>query len=303
MTRSAIIAAFALTLSSLWPCDSALASSQEPATPGALFPHEWIGNIDETGFREPSGICYHPQRGTLFVVGDEGDVGELQTDGSWVKKKRLRRGDFEGITCDPSSGLLYVAVERAEAILEMDPETLEVTRAFSIPRVHEGKTLLKSGGQGLEAITFVPDPKHPEGGTFYVSNQSYSLDDPEDISALFEVQLGLRSGTREVRIIRYFRPGVIDLSGLYYDAATDHIFVISDATNAIFEYSRTHQLLHAWAFPGDDQEGIAVDGEGYLYIAQDSGGIIKIRWLRETNVAERDVGQHQKTPDEGEAHR
>jgi len=39
------------------------------------------------------------------------------------------------------------------------------------------------------------------------------------------------------------------------------------------------QILKQYAFIGDDQEGITLDDEGYLYIAQDSGGIIKIRYL------------------------
>ena len=39
------------------------------------------------------------------------------------------------------------------------------------------------------------------------------------------------------------------------------------------------QILKQYAFIGDNQEGITLDDEGYLYIAQDSGGIIKIRYL------------------------
>jgi len=38
---------------------------------------------------------------------------------------------------------------------------------------------------------------------------------------------------------------------------------------------RDGALLHARPMPGKDQEGIAVDPDGNLYIAQDSGQIIK----------------------------
>ena len=48
-----------------------------------------------------------------------------------------------------------------------------------------------------------------------------------------------------------------------------------------FEITRVGEILSAYAFPGNDQEGITVDGEGFLYIAQDSGGIIKLKWDRE----------------------
>ena len=39
-------------------------------------------------------------------------------------------------------------------------------------------------------------------------------------------------------------------------------------------------MLASYAFPGDNQEGIAVDPAGFVYYAQDSGGIIKMKWLK-----------------------
>ena len=54
-----------------------------------VFPHDWVGNIDEVGLEEPSGICFHFSRGTLFVVGDEGHVYEIDTNGKLLKQKRL----------------------------------------------------------------------------------------------------------------------------------------------------------------------------------------------------------------------
>ena len=75
----------------------------------------------------------------------------MKTDGKVLRTTRLRHNDLEGITHDPSSGLLYVAVEGAEDILELDPDTLAVLRTFSIPRKLNGKTVLKKGGGGIEA--------------------------------------------------------------------------------------------------------------------------------------------------------
>ena len=245
-----------------------------------VFPNEWVGNIDKIEFNEPSGICWHSKRETLFIVGDEGDICEIKTDGSLVKQKHIRDADFEGVTHDPSTGLLYVAIEGAESIIEIHPETFEVSREFSIPRDFEGKTLLAAGKEGIEAITFIPDADHKEGGVFYVANQAFTLSDEQDISAVFQVELPLRSRAGKARITGYFTPGVIDLSGLHYDSTADIILVISDATNTILEYSRQHELLSIHAFPGDNQEGITVDSDGFIYIAQDSGGIIKLKWLR-----------------------
>jgi len=287
--KAAIAPTFWQVLVVLWLLVPAGCSSPKGLQKGYLdvvFPNQWKGDIDPITFTEPSGICWHPGRGTLFVIGDEGDICELKTDGSLVKYKHLRddNNDFEGITCDPSSGLLYVAVEGAEAIVEVDPESFDIRREFSIPRDFQSKTVMQEGANGFEGITFMPDPAHPQGGTFYVANQSFVLDDEDDISAIFQVELPLRSGTGQPRILSCFEPGVIDLAGMHFDPVTGHILVASDATNMLFEYSPGWELVDFYAFPGDNQEGITVDSEGFIYIAQDTGGIIKLKWLRPTTA-------------------
>lgn len=244
------------------------------------FPNKYVGDIDQIGFNEPSGICWHSSRKTLFVVGDEGDICEIKADGALVGQKHILDADLEGITHDPATGLLYVVIEEEEIVLEIRPDTFEMLREFSIPRDFQGKTLLNAGGEGIEGITFVPDSRHPEGGVFYVANQAFTLDDEQDISAVFRVELPLRSKTAEPRIVDYFAPGIIDLSGLHYDVETNHLLVVSDAANILLEYSLRHELLSVQAFPGDNQEGIAVDPDGFIYIAQDTGGILKLQWLR-----------------------
>ncbi len=278
ISRSRIVKRSALFLAILIAGCSAM-SQPRPVSPSIVFPFEWVGNIDKVKFNEPSGICWHSQRNTLFVVGDEGDVCEIKTDGTLVKQKRIRHADFEGITHDPSTGLLYIAVEEEELIIELDPDTFAVLREFSLPRTLGGRTVMKAGGQGVEALTFVPDATHPEGGTFCVGNQSFSLVNEQDMSAVFVVELPLRSKTGRPKLISHFKPGVVDISGLYCDVADGHIFVISDLCNIILEYSSSFELLHEYAFPGDNQEGITVDDAGFMYIAQDSGGIIKLKWL------------------------
>lgn len=238
-------------------------------------------NIDRVGFPEPSGICFHTLRGTLFVVGDKGDVAELKTDGTLLKQTRLAQHDLEGITHDPASGRLYVAVEGADNILELDPETLAVRRTFSIARKFQGRTVLKKGGGGLEGIAFVPDPAHPEGGTFYVGNQNPDPHSPDDLSAVFEVEVPLQTGSQakdHAKILRYFDAGIDDISDLHYDRASDRLFVISDKADKLVAVSRAGRRLHVWDLPGRHQEGITLDSQGNIYIAQDSGGILKLPW-------------------------
>jgi len=252
-----------------------------PADPLAiLYPYEWVANIDKVEFNEPSGAVYHSARRTLFVVGDNGDLCEIQTDGVLVKQKHIGSFDLEGITVDPRTGLLYLAAEGADRILEMDPDSFITRREFPIERQHQGETVIAAGGQGIEGITFVPQEQHPEGGTFYVANQSFDLGNEADLSAVFELAVPLVTSTAAVdsaRIVRFFEFGVTDLSGLHYSQAEKSLYVITDSHNALLKVTLSGDVQNAYAFPGAAQEGIALDESGFLYIAQDIGGVIKLR--------------------------
>jgi uncharacterized protein YjiK len=236
-------------------------------------------NIDQQRFVEPSGICFHPLRKTLFVVSDEGEIAEIKTDGTPVFNLKIP-GDLEGITVNPQSGLLYIVKEGDDIILEFDPDEREVKRIFPINREFQGNAnfLQKQKGydQGIESIAFVSDKDHPEGGTFYAGNQW-------DPPCIIEILVPLRSSraeTAEARIIRVLPFKMDDPAGMYYDSKTGHLNVVSDAYNILVEITLEGKLVREYAFLGDNQEGIARDDEGYLYIAQGEGGIIKVKDLR-----------------------
>jgi len=247
-----------------------------------VLPYEWVGDIDKSELVEPSGIVYDARRRTLFVVSDEGFLCEMETDGTKVQMQKIRDADFEGITQDPATGFLYLAIEGEERILEVDPDDFAVLREFELERYLRGEVVFKPGGQGIEGITFVPNPQHPEGGTFYVANQSFSLKPDGERSLIAEVELPLRTSNEKIasgRILRTFSLGVIDLSAITYNHKTGTMLVVSDSTNTLYEIDTDGNILLARAFTGADQEGIALDDEGFMYIAQDSGGVIKIRPL------------------------
>ncbi len=243
------------------------------------LPYTWVGNISKTTIAEPSGVTYHPIRRTLFVVDDGGHIHEIRPDGTVIQTKTLQARDLEGITTHPTTGWLYAAVEDEEAILEINPQTLTVRREFKINRTFEGNSLLKKGGMGIEAITFVPDTLHPEGGTFWIGNQSFSRKPDGELSIICEVVAPLLTSDAaeaEANIIRFFEMEFMDISGLAYNTKADSLVLISDTTNLFVELKRDGTLLHRYLLPGDDQEGITLDGLGYMYIAQESGQIIKM---------------------------
>jgi uncharacterized protein YjiK len=213
------------------------------------------------------------------VIGDEGDIAELQLDGDLVKQAKIKKNDFEGITYDPATGLLYAVIESNAGTLEINPEDFSVIREFAIEPVFGERKILVEDKNKVEAITFVPEADHPEGGQFYLSNQSTGLN-RETESVVFVVDAPLRSGLGDKlvgQITGYFTVPVTDLADLHYDPVTDHLYLISDETNTFFRITKTGTVVNSYALPGENQEGLTVDHEGFLYIAQDSGGIIRLK--------------------------
>ncbi len=262
--------------------------SLEKKSTTIAFPYEWLGppgfggNIDQQGIIEPSGICFHPFRKTLCVVSDEGELFEIETDGTPVFNVKFPEDfDLEDVTVHPQTGLLYLVREGEDVVLEFDLDRKEVVRIFPINREYNGNPefLEKTTDEydnGIESITFVPDENHPEGGTFYIGNQY-------DPSCIMEVLIPLKSSmtkTAEAKILRVLSFDLKDPAALFYDQKTGLLNVVNDADNIFVELTLDGKLVNEYAFLGNEQEGIAWDEEGFLYIAQDTGGIIRVKDLR-----------------------
>ena len=233
------------------------------------FPYQAVDGFDKAKSDKLSGIVFYPGRETLFAVTDNGRIIEIKTDGTFIRRKQIReKADFEGITYSPTTGMLYVAVEGEEVILEVNPETLKAERDVPIDRMFEGDVLLSPEGNGIEGITFVPASDGATNGSFYLTNQSNELGGP-DPSIVFEAEIDHATGEPKARIIRYFSVGVTDLSGIHYVPASGHLLIISDSNNLLLEVSLAGQVLKTHPLPGKKQEGITMDGDGFLYIAQD----------------------------------
>lgn len=228
---------------------------------------------------EPSGIVFHAERGTLFIVGDEGTVAEMSLAGETLQKSLILGADLEGITYNPNTGLLYAVVEGDNTILEITTNDLEVRRSFPIKRDFQGTTLLQPGNNGIEAITFIADRQHQEGGLFYITNQTVDPAGEVGSGLIIQVEVPLQgsagdSATATITDV-YMLQGHGDLSGMHYDDRSDSFFVISDSLNEVLKVTRAGGIESIVHLPGEDQEGIAFDQEGYMYIAQDSGTIEK----------------------------
>ena len=252
------------------------------AGPNAMLKEQSQWTIDG---KEGSGISFHEGRGTFFIVTDEGSVVEVDQDGTLLRIKNIGIDNMEGVTTDPLLGNLYAVIEGKDRIIEINPDTFEVLREFTINRKLDGEKLIQGGKEGFEGITFVADAAHPQGGTFYVVNQATANASKKELSAVIELELPIRTGEPtkkgvfKGRIVRAFASDVPGLSGIHFDATTKHLWVLSDTANLVMEMNLDGDIVHRYGVPGDSQEGIT-GALGTLYIVEDQPEGIVIHILQ-----------------------
>gem|GEM_PF-1943978 len=235
-------------------------------------PVPWPYTISDTFSKsrtdELSGVVFHPGRNSLFAVKDKGEVIEIRIDGTLMQGQSVRnKADFEGITYNPRTDLLYVVIEGEEVILTVDPQTLEARQAIPIDRMFEGQLLLPPAGDGIEGITVVPSLDGLAPDTFYLVNQSEVLTGM-DASVVLEVVIDEAAAEPVARIVRYFSVGVTDLSGIHY-TPEGMLLILSDDNDLLLAVTLSGQVQKIYSLSGGKQEGLTVDGEGFLYLAYD----------------------------------
>ena len=208
---------------------------------------------------EPSGAVFHPELGTYFIVSDGGYLTEITNAGEVVQNIYLG-GDLEAVTLNEKvSHKLYIGVENPDSIIEYDLDQKKVTRRFDLTGIMTG-----ASNQGLEALTFVADDSHPEGGEFYAGLQQ--------TGQIFVFELPLQDSQSQVVVhVDTISTPYSDLSGMQYEKGMDVIYAIYDSRNTMLILDVDGNVLESHRLPGNDQEGITLDLEGNLLIAEDVG--------------------------------
>jgi uncharacterized protein YjiK len=230
-------------------------------SPELLEPELNSGMLIDEVLGEPSGITYHPTRGTIYAAGDEGTVVEMAADGEYVNWERVRfGGDFEGITVDNDTGIVYVVIEDDALLLELDPDTLEIRQEFDIvdsnPAVQNG----------VEAIAYVGE------GRFYLG-----IEKQQDLlsTEMIVIQLPEAGDSEETVTVDRYPVSTREITGLYYDETSGHLIAVNDGDDLLLELSLEGEVLATRDIPGRDQEGVVVSPDGYMFIADDSDGVLR----------------------------
>lgn len=226
--------------------------------PASVLPGTTIGTLPYQ--YETSGLTWHDGLQKLFAVSDEGVVSMMNADGSDLVNWNVS-GDLEALTvADHSSDLIYIGVENPDSILEFDVSTGQVTRTFDLTNWMTG-----ADNRGLEALAFVPDITHPEGGLFYAGLQS------DGHIYQFALPIVSTSSSNAVTFVQSMaiEGGSTDLAGLAYDPASDLLLAMFDSMDQLNVIDRDGQLRSRWNVPGVGQEAVIfVDSQ--FYVGDDS---------------------------------
>jgi hypothetical protein len=225
---------------------------------------------------EPSGIVYHTQRQTYFIVDDSGEIFEVDTDRVVRQYRRLEglSTDLEGVTFSPVTGLVYILVESSSSILELDPETFEVQQVFSPSEEELSQSFLRTpeDGNGLESIALYEEK---DGVLRFLLGRQ--LGQSDELSAPSVQSVIVNRQTREMNLgTEQFFTGV-EASGLWYDWEEQHFLAINDQKDLLFLIERGKpEVVLSEALPASNQEGVTMGHVGELVLAQDSGGVVSV---------------------------
>ena len=199
---------------------------------------------------ESSGLAPDHTGRYLWTVSDQsgGNVYKLSKDGKVIERFASGGGDLEGITQDPRDRTLWVVDEAFWEVVQFDTLGNELTR-FGVDtgaRIHN---------QGLEGITLDPD-----NDRLYVVNEKnprvmivYDISNTSDVRHLKTISLDFNASPETKGL---------DLSGLFFDAREQVLWLVSDEATAVILLDLDGRPLAAY------ETGV-INGEGVTVIHED----------------------------------
>lgn len=217
-----------------------------------------MGNhtVYEVNMEELSGLSFNQDRTALLACGDKGTVKEVSFKGEIIKDIWTKRSDVEGVTVDPSTGEIYIAVERVQEIHRLSGEA-DSEPVITVQEASEGRF----GNDGLEAVEFYKDD------TVFIGSQRGSNLWTYNLNGEMISKISLSSFASEI-------------AGLCYDPEADLLWVTDSEMFKIFLCTTEGELLATYDVPFiENAESICVDrARGCVWVGsdEDSSKIYKI---------------------------
>ena len=186
---------------------------------------------------ELSGLCFNNDSTKLLSCGDQGVVKAINFNGE-VEDILVQDADMEGITLDPATGDLYLAVEGRQEIYKMAAPGYSCAESvFPVKEAVENN--YRNGG--LEAVEYYKDDILFVGSQTEANLWQYGFDG----TMISKVSLSAFAS---------------EIAGLCYDPVSDHLWVTDSNKCAIFLCRPDGTLLATYDVPYiENAESICVD--------------------------------------------
>ncbi len=205
-----------------------------------------IATIDEA-----SGIDYCSDSDTLIVANDEGSFYEITPKGEILSRHKLGLFDLEGVVCEKEK--LTFAVEGG-ALLEVNRKSQQ---SLLLPVRGQKDKINKDSG--IEGITKI-------GDEYYLSIQAKKKKNGKILVTIKE--------PTQAHVKREIPIKIVDASGMIYHNGL--LYIISDTKDTLYLYNlQQKQIIQKYPLPKFDQEGIAFDNAGNLYLTDDKGAVLR----------------------------
>lgn len=228
--------------------------------------------VPGTGIREASGIAWHPALRRHFVVGDRGTLAELEPSGTVVATHRVK-GNLEDVTVHGPSGRLVLLAEKKGELVVWDPASATETARFGLDVAAILGRETADRNQGFEGIVFRPEAGRPGGGVFHLVHQRKPA---RLVSLAFEpTGKGRVLDAADVLAGHALKPHE-DLTAVAWSEPLARLLVIADSAERLLIVSTDGAVEAELALPGAQQEGLALDAEGTLWLADERLGLLRI---------------------------
>lgn len=205
-------------------------------------------SVLEVDISELSGLCLNRDASALLTCGDDGDVKTVSFDGKATPLWSFD-SDMEGITIDPASGNLYIAIEgRQEVHMLAAPDYDAQVLLFPVSEAVEGNYR----NNGIEAVEYYRDDILFVGSQQDANIWQYRLDG----TMLSKISLSAFAS---------------EIAGLCYEPEADLLWVSDSRQAKLFMCTTDGTLIASYDIPFiENAESVCVDRKrGCIWVGSD----------------------------------
>jgi uncharacterized protein YjiK len=191
----------------------------------------------------------------------------VELDGSGnVLRSHSAKGNLEDVAAHTPTGWLGLLDEQKSELLFYDPTPKRWMKRWQLDRTALLGQPPGGANEGFEGLAFREEAGRPGGGVFYLVHQR----DPAMVLAI-AFDPAAHSGTvgAESVLARWPLPGHGDLTAITWSSTLQRLLVVADKEDQLLVLREDGSLEARLPLPGQQQEGVALDGGGNLWVTDD----------------------------------